>query len=257
VRPIIIHYHIFKNAGSSLDQTLRANFGKSWASMESSGPGVRVPRAEVLQYVRAHPTAAAISSHTIAMPVLEDPDLHVIAVTLLRHPMERARSIWEYNRRRVDDVPKGRLAKRLGLAEYLELGLEPNSAGDPSVGGHQTRWLSRDVPGSTPLDRARTALAGFAVVGVVEEYPESLQRLQRAAGPWFPELKLRVWRVNAKPDSVRDRLLQRIGREESLQDRLRALRRRIGHDLYGRLERANRDDLILWEEAMATFQTGS
>ena len=33
-RPIIIHYHLFKNAGTSLDRTLRQNFGVTWATIE-------------------------------------------------------------------------------------------------------------------------------------------------------------------------------------------------------------------------------
>jgi hypothetical protein len=207
-----------------------------------------------MRFVDAQATVVAISSHAMRPPVLEMPGLEVIAATFLRHPVDRARSIWEFNRRRPDDVPLGALAKRVGLAEYLELGLAREPGGDRQIAGHQTRWLARGGSGRSLPERARDTLNQFTVVGLVEEYAQAVERLQRAAIPWFPGLRLRAVRANSRPVPVAMRLLPWVRSDDSLEVRLRALLGRIGPDLYARLEDANRDDLTLWEDILATFR---
>ena len=38
MRNVVIHYHIFKNAGSSIDKILIDNYGSAWAPLEGSTP---------------------------------------------------------------------------------------------------------------------------------------------------------------------------------------------------------------------------
>jgi hypothetical protein len=252
-RPIILHFHIFKNAGTSLDLTLERNFGRRWAAIESTGRGSRLRPDEVVEYLTIRPSLAAVSSHTMEILRVDPPGLTAISIVFLRHPLDRARSIWEFNRRRPDDVPFGALAKQLDLPEYLESGLARREGSDASVADHQTRWLGRDGNGGTMLERARDTLGTFGVVGLVEEYRQSITRIQQAAAPWFPELRLRALHANPRPAPATHRILRYLGRETDLDTRLHALRKDIGDDLYRRLEGANQGDLELWKEVRATY----
>src|SRR2546423_3291747 len=38
-RPLLVHYHIFKNAGSSFEWTLKEAFGDAFHSYDSASPG--------------------------------------------------------------------------------------------------------------------------------------------------------------------------------------------------------------------------
>jgi hypothetical protein len=97
-RHLILHYHI-KNAGTSLDRTLERNFGARWTALESPERGVRVLEPEFLDYVTRHPSLAAISSQAMAPLRSVTPGLATISILFLRHPIDRARSIWEFNQR--------------------------------------------------------------------------------------------------------------------------------------------------------------
>ena len=64
-RPIIIHYHFFKNAGTSVDAVLQRNFGAGWASREYP------PRSTsdvARDFLAANPHIVALSSHTLPLP---------------------------------------------------------------------------------------------------------------------------------------------------------------------------------------------
>ena len=69
-RGVIIHYHLFKNAGTSVDAILRRNFGEGWASREypprSDGEAAR-------EFLASNPHIAALSSHTLLLPPPEIP----------------------------------------------------------------------------------------------------------------------------------------------------------------------------------------
>ena len=75
-RAIIIHYHFFKNAGTSVDAILQRNFGAGWTSREypprSTPNGAR-------EFLTANPQIAALSSHTLPLPPPDIPDAILFA----------------------------------------------------------------------------------------------------------------------------------------------------------------------------------
>ena len=58
-RHVILHYHLYKNAGTSLDHILKANFKDDWHEQEGPGTGWRVSGVE--EYLQQHPEIAVLS----------------------------------------------------------------------------------------------------------------------------------------------------------------------------------------------------
>ena len=82
-RPIIIHYHFFKNAGTSVDAILQRNFGAGWTSREY--PARSTPNA-ASEFLVANPQIAALSSHTLPLPPPNIPDAEILPI---EHPAWR------------------------------------------------------------------------------------------------------------------------------------------------------------------------
>ena len=60
----LVHYHLFKNAGTSVDEMLRQNFGSQWIEREFEGPHNRPNTDAVAQFLNERPDIIALSSHT-------------------------------------------------------------------------------------------------------------------------------------------------------------------------------------------------
>lgn len=67
-RSVLIHYHIFKNAGTSVDECLRESFRELWGIYE--GPHAHAIQSSVQlgAHLAANPHLAAVSSHLSRRP---------------------------------------------------------------------------------------------------------------------------------------------------------------------------------------------
>ncbi|UPY35934.1 hypothetical protein [Sediminicoccus sp. KRV36] len=240
-RHVILHYHLFKNAGTSLDQTLKAHFGQAWSEREGQGAGWR--SADIADYIAEHPQISVLSSHTALLPVPRIADVMVHPLIMLRHPLDRVRSIYEFERRQTKDTEGSILARGTDLAGYITWRLDRD--GDRSIRNFQTLRLAQALPPTegTELIRAMAAVSALPNVGVVEAYDASLRAFTLALAPHFPGLSLTPTRAN---------VTQRPGL--SLDDRLRELQQELGEGLYERLVEANAADLELHRFALRRYQ---
>ena len=71
MRHLIVHYHIFKNAGSTFDAMLEATFGSRWANHDKTQAAAFITPAELAEYIQAHPHLDALSSHHAVLPLPE------------------------------------------------------------------------------------------------------------------------------------------------------------------------------------------
>ncbi len=59
----ICHYHIFKNAGTSLDKALQKHFGSNWPAFEGIHAHDIKSNQELMAFLSSHPDIKAVSSH--------------------------------------------------------------------------------------------------------------------------------------------------------------------------------------------------
>jgi hypothetical protein len=238
VRTVVIHYHVFKNAGTSVDKALQSAFGQAWAGFE--GNGRKVTPAELADYVLENDAVTVVSSHLAHLPVPEIPGVRVVPVIFVRHPLDRIRSSYDFERIQQVDTPGAKAAKELDLKGYIAWRL---GIGDRAVRNLHTWRLGMGGNGPTELDRALDTIRRLPFVGLVERYQESLDRLTRLLGDEFPGLTLEPLHYNRTADETSD-----------LEGRLARLRDELGEEGFDALRRANQDDLVLWDTVREMYE---
>jgi len=197
MRTIILHYHLFKNAGTSLDRILQKNFGDGWVTAEFEGKGGDNSGA-VADWIASTPDAVAYSSHTMLGPVPQVDGVRVVPIVLLRDPIERIKSAYRFERKQQADTWGAQLAKQHDLAGYARARLaRPN---DRQCRNFQTARLASMCPGDAPeLDRALQAigiLRETGVIGRVEAFDNALAQLSTRLHDSYPEFTWESTKAN-------------------------------------------------------------
>ena len=227
-RTIILHYHLFKNAGTSLDQILKRYFQDRWVTAEFPNQGGDNSDL-VTEWIRANPDAVAFSTHTALGPVPVIDGVNVISVMMLRDPIARIRSAYRFERKQQADTWGAELAKEHDLGGYVRARLaRPN---DRQCRNFQVHRLASMIPGEGPeLERARTGLRALSQIGLVEDFDRTMGQLADQITDVFPDFTWNSVQANTtKPGQP--------GEDDPL---LTAL-----------LREANADDLAVLEEARA------
>lgn len=217
-RTVILHYHFFKNAGTSVDTILLDNFGADWQSREFPIDDFNNTRL-VEQWIRETPDATAYSSHTMLGPLPRVPSVRILPIVLLRDPIQRIKSAYLFERRQQNSSWESDLAQSLSFEGYCAERLA--RPGDRQCRNfHCARLSSLVFDDGTELERASHALRNFALVGRVEAFDVFLSRLKFVAEEFFPKFRIReVWenKSDAGHLSVDAKFLQRL-RNENLDD---------------------------------------
>jgi hypothetical protein len=243
-RPLLVHYHVYKNAGTSVEKNLSDSFGHLWAVCEGDREHVLLSNEDVATFAKANPHIRAISSHKARpFPVLE----RLRPILFLRHPIDRARSIYYFTKRDPTQIDHT-LARDGSFKDYANWWLDlPNSA----LRNYQVVHLSQAsfrgdashaVVGSEDLSEACDLLRSLRFFGLVRRFEESCRGFEACYGRTFPELRMRPIRENASTnETLRESDVLKIAREE------------FGEATYARLVEANRFDLALNETAVELF----
>lgn len=162
---MIIHIHIYKNGGTTFNQILSRCFGQGhvqWYPRIRRSQGMS--EAEMRELIEAHREAQAISSHQLRYPCPAIPGVDYQYVTFLRHPLERALSMYFFEKQKRAPQDSQHRAHR-PLEEFLA-----ELRHDQQIARGQCRHLH---PSAT-FEKAVETLEAFTLVGVVERYDESL-----------------------------------------------------------------------------------
>lgn len=174
-RKVILHYHLFKNAGTSVDRILQSNFGNRWVTREfpmSGGDN----SALVAEWIQDNPKAIAFSSHTMMGPIPQISNTRILTLLFLRDPISRIISAYEFEKRQRVETLGAQLAKTTDLAGYVDARLA--IPGDRQCRDFQTYRLSSLLPGNAPeLDRAKQMVRKLSLVGRVESFEKSIAKL--------------------------------------------------------------------------------
>lgn len=226
MRTIILHYHLFKNAGTSLDRILQKNFGDGWVTAEFDGQGGNNSDA-VADWIVSTPDAVAYSSHTMVGPLPQVDGVRIVPIVLLRDPVERIKSAYRFERKQQADTWGAQLAKQHDLEGYVHARLaRPN---DRQCRNFQTARLASMCPGDAPeLDRALQAMDNLrdtGVIGRVEAFDNALTQLATRLHDSYPDFTWESTKAN----------VSQSGGAEDMPDDLKEL-----------LEESNQDDAMLF-----------
>ena len=244
-RPLLVHYHVYKNAGTSVEKNLSDSFGHQWAVCEGDRENILLSNDDVAAFAKANPHIRAISSHKARpFPLLK----RVCPILFLRHPIDRARSIYYFTKRDPTQVGHS-LARDGSFKDYVNWWLDlPHSA----LRNYQVVHLSRAsfrsadasqaVASSEDLSEVRDLLRSLRFFGLVRRFEESCRGFEACYARTFPGLRMRPVRANASTNEM-------LSESEALN----IARDELGEATYARLAEANRFDLALYETAVELF----
>lgn len=245
-RSVIVHYHLFKNAGTSVERLLKQSLGSAWASWDRPQSGAKISGSELQHWLEENTHIRAVSSHQLVPPVPKG-DFQVTPIVFLREPLSRVRSAWlfEWQKQLGLEEPKG------PLADYIEDKFKQKNAS--VIANFQVSRLSNqnydDVKQRLHryhhelLPAACRFVDSLPFIGIVENFSDSLQLLRAATSQSFPELVIKEHRENVTDPS-----------SASVEQRIESIRREIGNDLFDELCVRNRMDLQLYSYATGRFQ---
>jgi hypothetical protein len=249
LRTVIVHYHIFKNAGSSVDRLLHMAFDAGWAPLEGSTPTSLLRPYDLSIFIGDRAEIVAVSSHLLRPP--SPPDLHVLPVILIRHPLDRAFSVYSHFRRNHHDLHAGVVAQQVSFSQFVLWCLKNKTLGGMVIANYQTIHLSeasfrgghiyRAVANEADLQHALRYLADTACFGTVDLFDAAMSRLRQAAAAINLIIPAATIAENTTP-----------GRPDGLDERLCEAERLLGPTLHNRYMYENELDYRLFEWARAS-----
>lgn len=250
MRKVIAHYHVFKNAGTSIDKILESSFRDKWLSYDTPNkPGAKISTNDLKKIIRDNPTIKAFSSHQIFPPVpdMSDEGVEIFPILFLRHPLDRIMScyLFEWGKQKGLDQPKE------SLTEYINFRFEKYRRN--AIEEFQTfrcaslnEEMSNQVykqPDDELLTNSKKFIDTVRFYGIVEYFNESLQKLDDYLKPHFDELTIK----NIRTNSLQDKRL-------SIDEKIDNFKNSIDKDLFEEVLKRNRLDLELYQYAKSKFE---
>ena len=238
-RSLLIHYHIFKNAGSTIDFVLQKNFANKFGRLHGNEFNSSLDASDLLCFLTDRPELQAVSSHHLHPPKPISDMITFYDILILRHPIDRLLSAYDFYRRSSPlNDPVQAAAKNNSFQRFLECLIVhfPHL-----INNAQVNYLGcggNKIPREPDLRRALRAIPQFSVVGTVEQLDTVLLTAEVSLSGVFGPLDCSYMSQNVSPD-----------RAPELDQRLRRARELSGSGLYDRLLKLNRMDLELLEAA--------
>jgi hypothetical protein len=191
LRFVILHYHILKNAGSTVEEALDHSFGERFARLDSDQRDHTIDAGGLLDFVRANPAIEAVASHQIRYPMPEARGILFFDICFVRDPIERVWSMYDYFRKRpADGDPVSELANRSEPGEFVA-GMVKDFA--LQVRNVQVNLIAAagdsDEPTEADLDVATKRMMEASFPGVVDIFDKSVAAGLYRLRTVFPRLE--------------------------------------------------------------------
>ncbi|MBE7213920.1 sulfotransferase family 2 domain-containing protein [Shewanella benthica] len=238
MKTVILHYHLFKNAGTSLDAAFKENFSEvdgEWVTKEfPAQPAVN--REQVKQWIIDNPQAKCFSSHTAIFPVPIIDGIKIIPVIFMRNPIDRIASAYAFEKKQGGDGFGAVLARNTDLSGYVETRLAlPNDRQCRNFHSQRFAQMFGEKQGDE-LNRSLLALESLPFVGIVEQFSASLEVLELLLNDNDFTVSLKAVEKNVSR-STKKTIEQKLEEIESL----------LGRDIYQNLIESNADDYELYK----------
>jgi hypothetical protein len=238
-RQVILHYHIFKNAGTTVESILKNNFRARFARFDSDDYNSTLSNEALLEFLAVHPEVVAVTSHHLRPPKPVDDRFVFHDILFLRHPVARLWSIYEFYRRTdLETDPLAAVAKARSAQEFFQLLIDDyllhsnNAQVNLLASGGGKLPSESDLPHATEVIRQATAL------GVAELFDESAVVGEYSLSRAFKGVDFSYVAQNVS-----------AGRPMSLDAQLERFQRHCGTEIFDRIMKLNQLDLALVEIA--------
>lgn len=238
---ILLHFHIFKNAGTTIDWILKKNFGFNALFVDDvDNPGKILSMNYILDTLEQHLGSKSISSHQIRFPLPTTNKFQFFPILFIRHPIDRAFSIYHYKKKETDDSVITSNSKILSLNNFIKWLLESKQYW--IIKNFQILFLSKSkwdyVFTSQDLELSKQILHTCSVIGVVDRMDESLVVAEEYLRQYFPNIDMTYVKQNVSRDT-----------NMTLDKKIEQECKELDKDVVDALHRENHLDLNLYKEA--------
>jgi len=249
-RKIIVHFHIFKNAGCTIDYIMRNNFHKHYFSYDNPGQSYFISGNEGIEYIYKNPAMKVFSSHQLLYPLPEDSNLTVYSIFLLRHPIDRIGSIYRFEKKHLSFTQSSLKAKVMDFKEYVLWKLDNGGKTMRNFHVHRLSYpgngdittFRKRLLTNKELDTAKGRLKNSGYFGIVERFDDSLLLMKDYLQKDFPDIDYSYVIQNKSTDI------------ENIEQRLYMIREQLGAQLYENLLKINDLDIELYNYALNIFK---
>ena len=233
---VLVHYHIMKNAGTTISALLEREFCGAFAEVHGPAAGSMLSASELLDFIKEHPKIQAISSHHARFPVPKQERLHFTYCCFIRHPLDRLHSLYNFFRTSGDCSIVGQLAQSEDVSNFFSQLIDrfPNY-----VCNVQTNYLANSgfflhAPDREDLRVAIRTMQECTIPGLVHRMDESLTIAEYYLNPLFPSIRLHY-----SPQNVRRAM------DRSIAEKEREFEDACGRRIYSQLRALNQLDMHL------------
>lgn len=211
-RNVLVHVHIFKNAGSSFDDALTDFFKQSFVDHRDDKNLIQGKMDYLVSYLDTHTEIQAFSSHSIHFIPQNTEKYQFLPTYFLRHPIARIRSVYSFEKKQLPATEEGAIkAKELTLNEYIVWYMQSSSPA--TLRNAQTIFLSGDGPNEERMlekyDMALNTINHSFLVGVVDRYDESMVVFEEYLKDFFPYIDLSYRRQNITDDNLEASVIEK------------------------------------------------
>jgi len=248
VRVVLFHFHLFKNAGTSVDKILEDNFGDKFVKREFAFHPYNKNVEEVKKWILEEKDKVAFSSHTARLfdfdQFEKEHNVRIIPIIFVRHPIVRIHSAYYFEREKQKHMETlgPVIARNTTLKGYIEIRwVIPNDYQCKNFHIHRFSdlFFYENIP---MLDKALKSLKKLPFVGLVESFDNSMKKLQSLIKPYFPSFKIKKVKANVLFD------------ESDLAKRLEKIKKEVGENFFERFIERNKEDIAFWEKVKELYE---
>lgn len=252
IQKTLVHLHIFKNAGSSVDKILKNQFAESFMTFDKDNPGAMINCDEVNQILERNQHIQCLSSHQIRLPAPVTFSRVIYPLFFIRHPVERLQSCFHFER----DVQK-RFPEDMTMEQYTRSSLRnPNIN---AVINLQTATICdnrlmkgklRESINSAVVNSAISTLENsICSFGLVSHFDLSMQLIRNTLSDDFPVLAISD---EATTEKVHENYS--LNPNMKTEDKLHYVKENLSKPTYVSLIEALEPDLKIYNEAIRIFE---
>jgi len=242
---VLLHCHLFKNAGTTIDWALKRSLGWGFVDHRRDRAMIKGGMRYVENYLALRGYVMALSSHHMPFdPGFESRRFRYWHIIMLREPIVRCASVYQYEKIQPPVSLGARMAKKLDMRGYFEWRMQDQTP--VTIKNYFTRYFSGIKNPARRLqqqdyDAALTrAAAGNVLVGTVERFDESMVLFENMLQDYFKDLDMAYLRQNQNSTRPTDALTY--------------LREQLGEALFSELLDKNAFDTRLYERLTADFE---
>ncbi len=238
---IIIHVHIFKNAGSSFDDALMRNFKNNFVDHREDHL-IRTDENFFDKFLRTNDNIEAFSSHSIFFKPKSFMDVRFHIAYMLRHPIERIKSVYTFEvKQPAGDSLGAKMAKQFNFQEYISWRMQDDAP--PTIRNLQTKFLAGMGHNANYMNKkyeqALKTLYSEPLVGIVDRYDESMVVFEEYLKTYFPNIDLSYIRRNVTDKNI----------ELSVENKVTKILSEFDESLVKKINEKNYYDLTLYTKA--------